>query len=310
MTYPIDEETFTSRTSPEFIPQGDHNGIIALLKRIQDFLGYGGRLHDVGGLVMPVGSIIAYGAETSPDGWVLCDGALYAHDHADYADLFAIIGYDYGEGTASYFRVPDLRGYFIRGWDNKDTVSFDNNDITAGTDEIDFIGGKFTPTGSPVRFTTDDTLPSALAINTTYYIITQNGQTCQLATSRANAIAGTQIDIDSDASGTSYVHPYQDDDIGNRLKLAPGGNDAEDIGSWQKNALQGHQHQVIDNTGRVVCVPSGTSNGPTTPWATRDLNKRLKAQGIEADTATDYGEPNVKKETVPTNVLCNYIIKI
>ena len=30
MTYPTDEETFTSRTSPEFIPQGDHNGIIVI----------------------------------------------------------------------------------------------------------------------------------------------------------------------------------------------------------------------------------------------------------------------------------------
>ena len=36
-----------------------------------------------------------------------------------YANLFNVIGTSFGAGNGSTtFNVPDLRGYFIRGWDN------------------------------------------------------------------------------------------------------------------------------------------------------------------------------------------------
>ena len=58
MVYPADEETFDERVSPEFIKDDHLNLVQSFLKRLQDFLGYGGRLHDKTGLVMPVGAML------------------------------------------------------------------------------------------------------------------------------------------------------------------------------------------------------------------------------------------------------------
>lgn len=69
-------------------------------------------------VLMPAGSIIAYGGFSAPAGrWLLCDGS--AISRTTYANLFSAIGVAYGEGDASTtFNLPDLRGRFIRGVDN------------------------------------------------------------------------------------------------------------------------------------------------------------------------------------------------
>ena len=52
-----------------------------------------------------------------PSGYLECDGA--AVSRTTYADLFAAIGTTWGAGNgSSTFNVPDLRGEFVRGWDN------------------------------------------------------------------------------------------------------------------------------------------------------------------------------------------------
>lgn len=64
-----------------------------------------------GGVVdtLPAGTILAWGAETAPGGWLLCDGA--AVSRSDFASLFAAIGTTYGAGDGyTTFNVPDLRG--------------------------------------------------------------------------------------------------------------------------------------------------------------------------------------------------------
>ncbi|MCI0636528.1 MAG: phage tail protein [Actinobacteria bacterium] len=64
--------------------------------------------------VNPTGSIIAYGADAAPTGWLLCDGS--AVSRTTFADLFAVIGETYGVGDGSTtFNVPDLRQRFPLG---------------------------------------------------------------------------------------------------------------------------------------------------------------------------------------------------
>lgn len=66
---------------------------------------------------IPAGSVISLGFSTVPSGWLECDGS--ALDRTVYADLFAAIGETFGSGDGSTtFNIPDLRGEFIRGWDN------------------------------------------------------------------------------------------------------------------------------------------------------------------------------------------------
>jgi len=63
------------------------------------------------------GTVVPWGGSTAPTGWLECDGS--AVSRTTYADLFTAIGTTYGVGDGSTtFNLPDLRGEFIRGWDN------------------------------------------------------------------------------------------------------------------------------------------------------------------------------------------------
>jgi hypothetical protein len=79
-----------------------------------------GRIEDETGFVMPVGSIIPWAgpAPNPPKGWLVCDGSEVSK--AVYSDLFQVIGTSWGAGTGpdstEKFRIPDLRGQFLRGW--------------------------------------------------------------------------------------------------------------------------------------------------------------------------------------------------
>ena len=66
---------------------------------------------------LPTGTIVASARATTPDGFLLCNGA--AISRSAYTDLFSAIGTAYGAGDGSNtFNIPDLRGEFIRGADN------------------------------------------------------------------------------------------------------------------------------------------------------------------------------------------------
>lgn len=85
-----------------------------------------------------------------------------------------------------------------------DTFSAD-----AGTDVCTYTSTASVPsnilTGTRVRLTTTVTLPAGLALATDYYVIKVSDTTFKLATSYANAIAGTQIDITDAGTGTHTV---------------------------------------------------------------------------------------------------------
>jgi microcystin-dependent protein len=66
---------------------------------------------------IPAGAISAFGMNTAPSGWLECDGATVSR--TTYATLFAAISTTFGVGDGSTtFKLPDLRGEFIRGWDD------------------------------------------------------------------------------------------------------------------------------------------------------------------------------------------------
>ena len=71
----------------------------------------------------PPGMIATFAGSSAPTGWLLCDGTQYAQ--TAYANLFAAIGSAWNTGgeTAGNFRVPDLRGMFLRGTGSNGVVS-------------------------------------------------------------------------------------------------------------------------------------------------------------------------------------------
>lgn len=69
---------------------------------------------------VPVGTIIAFGGDKSqiPSDWMLCDGTEF--NSTDLPSLFLAISSNWGgriQGTTTYFKLPDLQGYFLRGVD-------------------------------------------------------------------------------------------------------------------------------------------------------------------------------------------------
>ena len=67
----------------------------------------------------PAGVMMAYGGNTAPQDWLMCDGSEYRI--SDYTLLFAAIGYNFGAEasvTTGFFKVPDLRGRTTVGKDN------------------------------------------------------------------------------------------------------------------------------------------------------------------------------------------------
>jgi hypothetical protein len=72
--------------------------------------------------IIPVGSIVMYPSLTVPVGWFECDGREL--DNTDYPELFNILEYKYSSViSGTKFKVPDLRGLFVRGLDHDTTAS-------------------------------------------------------------------------------------------------------------------------------------------------------------------------------------------
>lgn len=65
----------------------------------------------------PSGEVAFFARSTAPSGWLKCNGA--AVSRAAYQRLFEAIGTTFGAGDGfNTFQLPDLRGEFLRGWDD------------------------------------------------------------------------------------------------------------------------------------------------------------------------------------------------
>ena len=88
----------------------DSTGIIHNKKELPYYLDNLGTL--------PIGTIIPYASNTkTPAGFLICDGS--AVSRTTYADLYAIIGTQYGSGDGSTtFNLPNLKGRIPVGYDS------------------------------------------------------------------------------------------------------------------------------------------------------------------------------------------------
>jgi len=67
--------------------------------------------------VIPAGAVQYFAMAAAPTGWLKANGA--AISRAAYSSLFSAIGILYGAGNGTTtFNIPNLRGEFIRGWDD------------------------------------------------------------------------------------------------------------------------------------------------------------------------------------------------
>ena len=66
---------------------------------------------------VPAGAVSYFAASSAPTNWLKANGA--AISRTTYSALFAAIGTTYGVGdNSTTFNIPDLRGEFLRSWDD------------------------------------------------------------------------------------------------------------------------------------------------------------------------------------------------
>lgn len=83
----------------------------------------------------PPGAIMYFARSTAPTGWLKANGAEVSR--TIYSDLFDAIGTQFGSGNgSSTFTLPDLRGEFLRGWDNGRGVDSGRSFGTSQADDI------------------------------------------------------------------------------------------------------------------------------------------------------------------------------
>ena len=88
---------------------------------------------------VPTGCVFCRAVASVPAGYLECNGA--AVSRTTYSALFTVIGTQYGSGNgSSTFNLPDLRGEFVRGFDNgrgvdsgRSMASFQDHDNRAHT---------------------------------------------------------------------------------------------------------------------------------------------------------------------------------
>ncbi len=84
-------------------------------------------------LLMPAGAILPFAMNSAPTGWLVANGQ--AVSRATYSSLFLAISTLYGVGDGSTtFNVPDLQGYFIRGFGTS------AGSAAFGTKQADMVG--------------------------------------------------------------------------------------------------------------------------------------------------------------------------
>lgn len=165
---------------------------------------------------IPAGVIVPFAATTTPSGWVLCNGGLYGRTSGDpspLSNLFGVIGTTYGSGDGlTTFAVPDLRGMFVRGFDNG-----------RGLD--------------PLR---------AFGTDQTFAVESHNhgGNTGNQSVGHTHAFSGTTAD-----RSATHTHGYSKTGFGGGT---PGGNQSfarNSVGAVTDGESNGHVHGFSGTTG-------------------------------------------------------------
>ena len=83
-------------------------------------------------LVLPAGFILPFGGTSAPLGFLACEGQEVLQ--SAYPALYAAIGTTWGTASsaATHFKLPDLRGAFLRGTGSHGTENMANGSDFAG----------------------------------------------------------------------------------------------------------------------------------------------------------------------------------
>jgi hypothetical protein len=242
---------------------------------------------------IPAGTVIESANLTAPTGWLSCNGA--AVSRTTYNSLYNAITESLGTVT-----------------------------ITSANPGVVTLAGHGLSTGSCIELTTTGTLPTNLSANTNYYVIYVNANTFRLATSAANAIAGTAIDTSGGSpSGTHTLRhcPYGISGasnflLPNRAAVVGVGAGSQTINTRAKTAvlglveedqMQGHYHSIGPGATNQLVGDVGTGGNVTS--TSSGAFWRSNSSITSARTDGTNGDPRTGSTTRENRIGMNYYIK-
>lgn len=187
------------------------------------------------------GQVAYFARSTAPLGWLKANGALISR--TTYAGLFAAIGTTWGAGDGSTtFALPDLRGTFIRGWD--DARGLDTSRAFGSFQDHGVESHTHTATGSSGNASVDHTH----AVGT---LVTGTESADHVHTT---AVSGTTAGVSA-----NHTHSFADN------------------ASATGNASANHAHAPASGTGYLIYTSGGTlqyswTNGTLTLGTTTATN--------------------------------------
>ena len=263
------------------------------------------------GVTTTVGSVTAFASNSTPTGYLLCDGR--AVSRTEYANLFRKIGTTYGAGDGSTtFNLPNLVGRFVEGSQSSGqyinaglpniTGMFNNEGQYGGVTGAGATGGAFYTQPSSRGHLASDIDPT----NSDYYF----------DASRSSSIYGNSntvqpdslmmqyyIKTDDEFNGSRYMGVNSDSGSFNEFGEGATGTDAIAIG---RNTSSKGISSVAIGTDSVASASDVISVGhaatdinPVTNTAYgSDLNRRIVnvADGVDDHDVSTMGQLNAEAE--------------
>jgi hypothetical protein len=191
----------------------------------------------------------------------------------DYNQSLFLIGAGKASREGAYFQDLSAGG----------TFTFVAGDVTTGTGNIHHVAHGLV-NGQPIYLTTSGTLPMGLGSTTAYFVIRVGADDFKLATTFANAVAGTAVTGGSAGTGTQTVHYGAD--ITASTVLQAGSNLAAD-----------YFYSYVDDAGLnisdapTVAVPAAPS-GSYTGLINGAVNFKIAAIRDRANTSVNIDSPD------------------
>ena len=100
------------------------------------------------GAAVPIGAVFHFASSSAPTGYLKCNGDTLPNGSgtvqgitANFAALYAVVGSTYGSAG----KLPDLRGEFVRGWDDSRGIDTSRSFGSAQSDALKSHNHTITP---------------------------------------------------------------------------------------------------------------------------------------------------------------------
>lgn len=213
---------------------------------------------------------IPHGGNVSPDYKIIKNASAFSAAATTMPSILMLVD------LVGYYRVTTTTTITSQAMTN--TLSaFSTFTADAGTDICTHSNINLMPY-TRVQLTTTTTLPAGLALATDYYVIKVTDLTCQLATSYANAVAGTPIDITDAGTGTHTINT-----------LLPRYTNGAGVQAFMWNTNATPMGAGVPNLSLASYTNSAQATGKATPTVL-PVGKTAAANGLILYSGTGAGK--------------------